>query len=117
MAAPQVVAHRLARMAAAGPNPSARDRREITRMVTEKQAAFFESWGAMAAQAVAAQQGLVFSAWKSWWAWPARGLPSGGAWVKQWQSAALGVLGQGLKPVRRKAVANARRLGGSGSKR
>ena len=35
VAAPQVVAHRLTRMAMAGANPSARDRREFTRMVSE----------------------------------------------------------------------------------
>ena len=39
IAAPQVVAHRLARMAAAGTTPSARDRREFTGMVLEKQTA------------------------------------------------------------------------------
>ena len=43
VAAPQVVAHRLTRMAMAGANPSARDRREFTRMVSEKQTAFQQS--------------------------------------------------------------------------
>lgn len=111
LAAPQVVAHRTARMAAAGARPSARDKKEFTRMVAEKQAAFFESWGAMASQAVAAQQALALSAWKGWWTLPAQASPHGQAWARQLQGAALGVLGEGLKPVHRKAVANAKRLG------
>ncbi len=48
-AVPQVVAHRLARMAIAGANPSARDRKEFSGMVAEKQLAFTQSWQAMAA--------------------------------------------------------------------
>jgi len=36
MASAQVIAHRTARMAAAGPTPSARDRQEFTRMGQEK---------------------------------------------------------------------------------
>ena len=44
---PQVVAHRMARMASAGSNPSARDRDEFYLMGAEKVAAFYESWAAM----------------------------------------------------------------------
>jgi hypothetical protein len=55
-AVPQVVAHRVARMAIAGPKPSARDRKEFARMVAEQNAAFGESFNAMAAQAVRADQ-------------------------------------------------------------
>ncbi|HEY1226452.1 MAG TPA: hypothetical protein VGF26_03960, partial [Ramlibacter sp.] len=47
-AAPQVVAHRLQRMAIAGPQLSGRDRKEFTGMVVEKQLAFtqacFAAW-------------------------------------------------------------------------
>lgn len=109
-AAPQVVAHRVARMAAAGARPSARDREEFTRMVAEKQAAFFESWGAMAVQAAAAQHALAASWWQSCWALPGGALTQGQAWARQAQGEALGVLGKGLAPVHRKAVANAKRL-------
>ena len=42
-AAPQVVAHRLGRMAQAGPILSDRDRREFTGMVVEKQLAFAQA--------------------------------------------------------------------------
>ena len=48
VAVPQVIAHRLTRLALAGPAPSARDRREFQRMGAEKAAAFAESWNAMA---------------------------------------------------------------------
>jgi hypothetical protein len=47
LAVPQVVAHRVARMALAGLSPSMRDRREFHRMGAEKVAAFYESWNAM----------------------------------------------------------------------
>ena len=47
VAAPQVVAHRLGRMALAGPKPSAKDQREFHRMGAEKLAAFGEAWQAM----------------------------------------------------------------------
>src|SRR4030095_13287642 len=50
LTAPQVVAHRLVRMALSGPVLSARDRREFTRMGAEKVAAVYESWDAMLAQ-------------------------------------------------------------------
>jgi hypothetical protein len=60
-AAPQVVAHRVARMATAGPGFSARDRKEFQRMGAEKTAAFFESWFALFQQAMVAQQTLSAS--------------------------------------------------------
>lgn len=88
IAAPQVVAHRLTRMALAGPTPSARDRREFHLMGAEKSAAFVESWAAMWMQLWTAQQRLAFG----------------------WMQALAGVLGHGVAPVRRRAVANARRL-------
>lgn len=94
-AAPQVVAHRLARMALAGPMPNARDRREFHGMAQEKVHAFWQSWFAMGwAMTQAMQQ----------------------AWLAMLQGArvpmldAHAILGKGLAPVHRKATANARRL-------
>ena len=49
MASAQVIAHRTARMAAAGPMPNARDRQEFTRMGQEKVEAATESARAIAA--------------------------------------------------------------------
>jgi hypothetical protein len=51
IAAPQVAAHRVARMAMAGASPSARDRKEFHRMGTEKMIALNEAWSAMAFEA------------------------------------------------------------------
>ncbi len=70
VAAPQVVAHRLTRMAMAGANPSARDRREFTRMVSEKQTAFQQSWAAMGMQSIFARFPVQFRVRRpSWFGW------------------------------------------------
>lgn len=90
-AAPQVVAQRVTRMVAAGPKPGARDRREFTNMGLEKVAAFQQAWWAMGAAAMRA---------------------SATAWMNP-LGAAVSVMNAGVAPVRRKAVANARRLRGA----
>ena len=102
-AVPQVIAHRTARMAAAGARPSARDRREFHRMGTEKILAFNEAWSAMAMQAFVENQKLALSFWFPWA--PAKSVS------KQMNTAALNILGKGVAPIRRRAVANAKRLG------
>ena len=109
-AVPQVVAHRLLRMAHAGPHLSARDRKEFARMIAEKHSAFGESWNAMAAQAALANQALAASFFRSFLAVAGGKKPSAVATASQLHKAALGVLGKGLSPVHRKAVANAKRL-------
>ena len=53
IASPQVIAHRVTRMAMSGPVLSERDRKEFTNMVQEKQVAFAQSGGAVHEQAVA----------------------------------------------------------------
>jgi hypothetical protein len=95
LAVPQVVGHRLTRMALAGPFPNARDRREFLGMGQEKVHAFWQSWFAMGwALTQACQQ----------------------AWMAALQGArvplidAQAILGKGLAPVHRKVTANARRL-------
>ena len=94
-AVPQVVAHRLTRMALAGPVPSARDRREFHGMAQEKVLAFWQSWFAMGWAMLASMQ-------KSWLA------ALQGARVPLIDAQAL--LTHGMAPVHRKATANARRL-------
>lgn len=108
-AAPQVVAHRVARMALAGPILSKRDRTEFRLMGAEKTAAFAASWNAMALQVLRAQQALWLSFVRSLWSlWlGGRALPR---ITPQLQNAVLGVLNQGMGPVHRTATANARRL-------
>jgi hypothetical protein len=110
MAVPQVVAHRVTRMALAGPKPSDRDRKEFQRMIDEKHAAFAQAWGDMAMQAFRANQALTASVIRSFFAPFSYKNPSAASVVAQLQDAAIGVLGKGLAPVHRKAVANARRL-------
>ena len=111
MAAPQVVAHRLARMAMAGPTLSARDRKEFTLMVAEKELAFVQAWQAMTMQAVRAHQTLAISFLRSAWSPMSRARPHAARPGAQLQDAVLGILGKGMAPVHRKAVANAKRLG------
>jgi hypothetical protein len=90
VAVPQVMAHRLARMALAGATPSARDRRELQRMYAEKALALAESWNAMALEALQANQQLMLSP----------------------MQAALEMAATAMAPFHRRAIANARRLSG-----
>ena len=109
-AVPQVVAHRVTRMAMAGSTLSERDRKEFDLMLTEKKTAFAEAWQAMATQTVRANQTLAASFFRSMWSPTAWGKTSVGKVAVQVQGAALGILDKGMAPVHRKAVANAKRL-------
>jgi hypothetical protein len=111
IAVPQVVAHRVTRMALSGPKLSARDRKEFERMFAEKNAAFGESWNAMATHAGRANQALAASFFKSFLSVAHGKKPSAVLSAAELQRAALGVLGKGVAPVHRTAVANAKRLG------
>ncbi|SKA69278.1 hypothetical protein SAMN02745130_00423 [Thiothrix eikelboomii] len=104
-AAPQVIAHRLTRMALAGANPSAKDQREFYRMGTEKVEAFYESWNAMLLQTLEINQRLWFSFWFPWAAPVSSKNP-----VDQLEQAATQILTSGIKPVHKRAVSNAKRL-------
>jgi len=110
VAVPQVVAHRVTRMALSGSTLSERDRKEFQLMVSEKKTAFAEAWQAMAVQTVRANQALATSFLRSVWSPGFWGKPSAARAASQVQSAALGILGKGMAPVHRKAVANAKRL-------
>ncbi|WP_298831081.1 polyhydroxyalkanoate granule-associated phasin [uncultured Piscinibacter sp.] len=110
VAVPQVVSHRVTRMAIAGTPMSKRDREEFKRMVDEKKVAFTEALVAMAAQTARANQALAMSMLRSFWFPSLRRGPSPLALAAQLQGAALGVLAKGIAPVHRKAVANAKRL-------
>jgi hypothetical protein len=109
-AVPQVVAHRVTRMALSGSTLSERDRKEFQLMVAEKKTAFAEAWQAMAVQTVRANQALSTSFLRSVWLPSFWGKPSAARVVSQVQSAAMGILSKGMAPVHRKAVANAKRL-------
>ena len=100
-AAPQVIAHRLTRMALAGPTVSARDRKEFAGMVAEKQAAVAQAWMGMFAEGVRLQQQFALSLLTA--ATPRQH-------AARAKSAASRIASVGLAPFHRKAVANAKRL-------
>ena len=76
-------------------------------MGSEKIAAFNEAWTAMAFEAVRANQQLTLSFMQSlWFPWKARRKSA----ARQLSDATLGILGKGMAPIRRRAVANAKRL-------
>ena len=111
LAVPQVVAHRMARMAMAGATPSQRDKDEFKLMSDEKFAAFQESWMAMATQAMQVQQQAAMQLMTAFWTPMAWRAPSFRSVERQWNRASFSVLGKGLEPISRRAVANAKRLG------
>ncbi|MGE5169701.1 MAG: polyhydroxyalkanoate granule-associated phasin [Rudaea sp.] len=107
LATPQVVAHRVTRMALAGAYPAPRDRKEFERMATEKVAALSESWNAMALEAARTYVSLAASVFRVLWLpWLGGASPS----PSRPNEVALGILGKGIGPIHRRAVANARRL-------
>ena len=111
VAVPQVITHRVTRMAIAGPSPSARDRKEFHRMGTEKVTAFNEVWNAMTLHAFRANQQLALSFMQSLWFPWASPKTSFRKASKQLSNAALGIAGKSMAPAHRRAVANAKRLG------
>lgn len=108
-AAPQVMAHRIARMMAAGAVPDARDAAEFTRMFTEKTSAFSQAW-------VAGWAALWWAPWQVAMEVVRAQAGFGGANAlaparRAWRRQGWGIAGSWLAPVHRTAVANARRLG------
>jgi len=114
LTAPQVVAHRLARMALAAHVPDGRDTREFVRMGAEKLAAFHESWRAMLMESWRIQQEMGFAVlsamWRPWSAFEPRR-------ARALQRATARILAAGIVPVRKRTVANARRLGNAKRRR
>lgn len=112
-AVPQVIAQRMMQPG---------NRGEMARMGSEKQDAARDVWYATASQMVrsgqAAGRDWLQAWWKAWmhfcFPWMANGrraqFPAWGMTPLQLQHATLDVAGQGLAPVHRRAVANAKRL-------
>ena len=82
-------------------------------MGSEKMIAVSEVWNAMAAEAFRANQELALSFVKSLWFPWVFPMPSVKTASRRLNNAALGILGKGMAPVRRRTVANAKRLGRS----
>lgn len=110
-AVPQVIAHRVARMALASPSPSERDRREFSRMFSEKQVAFSQAWVTMATEAFRAHQSIAMSLWSSFMFPRPMTQASTVAIAKQVRNATNSIMSKGISPIHRTAVANAKRLG------
>jgi hypothetical protein len=110
-AVPQVVAHRLMRIAAAGSRPSARDWSEFWLMGAEKIDAFSESWNAMLFELFRANLAFALSFGPSLWFPLPLTARSTRARTRHFERAALATLAKGVAPIHRRAVANARRLG------
>ena len=117
VAVPQVVAHRVGRMMAAGALPNGRDQQEFYMMGAEKVAAFQESWMAMSRQTLVAQQQFALWWMQTWWKVALGGWMNPPTFQHLSTSAQQRVLASmldvthhGVAPVRRRAVANARRL-------
>jgi hypothetical protein len=111
LAAPQVVAHRVGRMMAAGPMPSARDRKEFLLMGSEKLLAFHQSWFAMWMQTAAAAQAQWLRALTTLpWARPRATSRAAQRAVAGHAATVARVLHAGLKPIHAKAVSNSKRL-------
>lgn len=110
VAAPQVVAQRLTRMALAGHAPTARDRDEMMRMGSEKVVAFHESWAAMWMQLWQAQWTMAQSMMSAGLATSMGGSARPSDWMATLPLTATRILSAGLQPVHGKAVANAKRL-------
>ena len=80
-------------------------------MGTEKVAAAQEAWVAMASQAAAESQKLALRVMQSiWFPWMRPALTPRSV-SRSLNQAAIGILGKGMAPVRRRTVANAKRLG------
>ena len=98
-------------MMAAGATPSARDTAEFTRMFTEKASAFSQAW-------LASWAAMWWSPWQVAMEMLGAGAAVGRSGAmgldplwRAWNRQGWGILGSGLAPVHRAAVANARRLG------
>jgi len=111
IAAPQVVAHRALRAATAGTTPSRRDQQEFWLMGMEKVIAFNQSWFAMFVEAGRASQQMALATMQACWAPWIAAPPTLSNVLQRAQSAALDIASAGTRPIHRRAVANARRLG------
>ncbi|HEY1227732.1 MAG TPA: polyhydroxyalkanoate granule-associated phasin [Ramlibacter sp.] len=116
-AAPQVIAHRLHRMAIAGPTLSERDRKEFTGMVAEKQLAFTQACFAAWQQWARAQQSFALAAWRAFFSGTLPGLMSASSLASRSFTTSAAMAGAALVPVHRKAVSNAKRLGRTRTRR
>ena len=103
VAAPQVIAHRVTRMALASPGSlSKRDQKEFSGMVAEKQIAFAQSWWTLCMEMGKAQQAFFLS-WM-------RGPMAFSSQLSRMPSTLDRISARSVAPIHRKAVQNSKRL-------
>ncbi|HOX71176.1 MAG: polyhydroxyalkanoate granule-associated phasin [Dokdonella sp.] len=109
VAAPEVIAHRFARMTVAGWLPSVGDQRELDRMISEKQVAFSQAWIAMAAETFRVNQAIATS-WFGGVLFSRSRASAPAALARKVHASACSILDKGIAPVHRTTLANAKRL-------
>ncbi|QIL80049.1 hypothetical protein G7047_09155 [Diaphorobacter sp. HDW4A] len=103
VAAPQVIAHRVTRMALSSPTQlSKRDHKEFTGMVAEKQVAFAQSWWTLCMEMGKMQQSLF-------WSWM-RGPTALSGQLSRMPQTLERISAKSVAPIHRKAVQNSKRL-------
>lgn len=107
---PQVVAHRVSRMASSGAMPSARDRQEFTGMMVEKPMAFAHSAVNMWMAGLQVQQSFWVSLAGAMVQPPWLSLQAHADVIHRAGQGGWFVLDQGIGPIQRQASSNARRL-------
>jgi hypothetical protein len=117
LAAPQVVAYRVARMMMAGASPSASDQREFARMGPEKVTAFTQAGTAMVTRNLALQQQAMQNAMSLWLRYLLGGWLHPAAWQRLWYANLTrgantmpNVASCGMRPITLRAESNVRRL-------
>ena len=104
--APMVMAYRLAGMAVAGPEPTARDRKELARMGQEKFDAWSEAVQATGMRVVEANMAMATLLLGQVWG----SSPAPGAVAGRVTKLSSDVLADTLAPYHRRVLANSRRL-------
>lgn len=107
---PQVVAHRVSRLATSGPMPSARDRQEFTDMVVEKPMAFAHSYLNMWMAGLQVHQTFWNSLSRAMLQPPWLSIRTHADAFHRAGQGGWFVLDQGIGPIQRQASSNARRL-------
>lgn len=104
--APMVIGYRLVGMAVAGPEPGARDRKELARMGQEKFDAWSEAVQATGMRVIRANMAMTTLLLRQAWG----GAPAPAAFANSATRLSSDLLADTLAPYHRRVLANSRRL-------